>query len=57
MEQTGDASPRKRGAVARLLDFSDAYPQWFIGSNADLPIVGAPFWATTTSKVVATASR
>ncbi len=35
--------------IARLLDFSDAYPQWFIGSNADLPIVGAPFWATTTS--------
>ena len=28
------------GTVARLLDFSDAYPQWFIGSNADLPIVG-----------------
>lgn len=28
------------GIVARLLDFSDAYPQWFIGSNADLPIVG-----------------
>ncbi len=26
--------------IARLLDFSDAYPQWFIGSNADLPIVG-----------------
>ena len=22
MEQTGDASPRKRGAVARLLDFA-----------------------------------
>lgn len=28
------------GTIARLLDFSDAYPQWFIGSNADLPIVG-----------------
>lgn len=28
------------GTVARLLDFSDAYPRWFIGSNADLPIVG-----------------
>lgn len=26
--------------VRRLLDFSDAFPQWFIGSNADLPIVG-----------------
>lgn len=26
--------------VHRLLDFSDAFPQWFIGSNADLPIVG-----------------
>ncbi len=26
--------------IARLLDFSDAYPQWFIGSNTDLPIVG-----------------
>ncbi len=28
------------GTIARLLDFSDAYPRWFIGSNADLPIVG-----------------
>lgn len=28
------------GTVRRLLDFSDAFPQWFIGSNADLPIVG-----------------
>lgn len=28
------------GIIARLLDFSDAYPRWFIGSNADLPIVG-----------------
>ena len=28
------------GTIARLLDFSDVYPQWFIGSNADLPIVG-----------------
>lgn len=26
--------------VHRLFDFSDAFPQWFIGSNADLPIVG-----------------
>ncbi|NBJ66008.1 galactose-1-phosphate uridylyltransferase [Adlercreutzia caecimuris] len=28
------------GTIDRLLDFVDAYPQWFIGSNADLPIVG-----------------
>lgn len=28
------------GTIARLLNFSDAYPRWFIGSNADLPIVG-----------------
>lgn len=26
--------------MARLLDFVDVFPQWFIGSNADLPIVG-----------------
>lgn len=26
--------------VARLLDFCNAYPEYFIGSNADLPIVG-----------------
>lgn len=26
--------------VERLLDFVDAYPAYFIGSNADLPIVG-----------------
>ncbi|WP_296012506.1 hypothetical protein [uncultured Adlercreutzia sp.] len=26
--------------VMRLLDFCDAYPDYFIGSNADLPIVG-----------------
>ncbi|MBO7748744.1 UDP-glucose--hexose-1-phosphate uridylyltransferase [Paenibacillus sp. MWE-103] len=25
---------------ARLLDFTDAFPHYFIGSNADLPIVG-----------------
>ena len=25
--------------LRRLADFADAYPQWFIGSNADLPIV------------------
>ncbi len=40
------ASPKHRpmaidhGTVTRLLDFSDVFPQWFIGSNADLPIVG-----------------
>lgn len=28
------------GTIARLFDFADAFPQWFIGSNADLPIVG-----------------
>ncbi len=32
--------PIDHGTIARLLDFSDAYPRWFIGSNADLPIVG-----------------
>ncbi|MEC4271796.1 galactose-1-phosphate uridylyltransferase [Adlercreutzia sp. R25] len=26
--------------IGRLLDFVDVFPQWFIGSNADLPIVG-----------------
>ncbi|MEC4176326.1 hypothetical protein VIN30_07670 [Adlercreutzia sp. R7] len=32
-------------AIARLLDFVDAFPQWFIGSNADLPIVGGSLLA------------
>ena len=31
--------------IARLLDFADAYPRWFIGSNADLPIVGGSILA------------
>ncbi|REE92803.1 UDPglucose--hexose-1-phosphate uridylyltransferase [Paenibacillus taihuensis] len=29
-----------RDSFARLLDFVDAFPHYFIGSNADLPIVG-----------------
>lgn len=29
-----------RGTFARLLDFLDQFPHYFIGSNADLPIVG-----------------
>ncbi|QHT59948.1 UDP-glucose--hexose-1-phosphate uridylyltransferase [Paenibacillus lycopersici] len=29
-----------RETFARLLDFVDAFPHYFIGSNADLPIVG-----------------
>lgn len=29
-----------RDTFARLLDFVDAFPHYFIGSNADLPIVG-----------------
>ena len=29
--------------LARLLSFVDAYPHYFLGSNADLPIVGARF--------------
>ena len=33
------------GTIDRLLDFADAYPQWFIGSNADLPIVGGSLLA------------
>ena len=28
------------GCLARLLDFVDLFPQYFVGSNADLPIVG-----------------
>lgn len=28
------------GCIERLLDFSDLFPFYFIGSNADLPIVG-----------------
>ena len=30
----------ERKTFERLLDFVDAYPHYFIGSNADLPIVG-----------------
>lgn len=33
------------GTIDRLLDFADAFPQWFIGSNADLPIVGGSLLA------------
>ncbi|WP_054955530.1 UDP-glucose--hexose-1-phosphate uridylyltransferase [Paenibacillus dakarensis] len=29
-----------KDTLARLLDFVDAYPHYFLGSNADLPIVG-----------------
>ena len=29
-----------RGAFAKLLDFVAAFPHYFVGSNADLPIVG-----------------
>lgn len=29
-----------RDTFVRLLDFVDAYPHYFIGSNADLPVVG-----------------
>ncbi|RVU97920.1 UDP-glucose--hexose-1-phosphate uridylyltransferase [Coriobacteriales bacterium OH1046] len=29
-----------RAAFSRLLDFTDLFPHYFIGSNADLPIVG-----------------
>ena len=32
-----------KATLARLLSFVDAYPHYFLGSNADLPIVGAPF--------------
>ncbi len=30
----------ERGTFQRLLDFEEIYPHYFIGSNADLPIVG-----------------
>ena len=33
------------GTIPRLLDFVDVYPHWFIGSNADLPIVGGSILA------------
>jgi UDPglucose--hexose-1-phosphate uridylyltransferase len=29
-----------RANIARLFDFVDLFPHYFIGSNADLPIVG-----------------
>lgn len=29
-----------RENIARLLDFVDTLPHYFVGSNADLPIVG-----------------
>ena len=34
----------------RLLDFVDAFPFYFVGSNADPPIVAAPYSPTTTSR-------
>lgn len=33
------------GTVERLLDFADTYPRWFIGSNAELPLVGGSLLA------------
>ena len=38
----GEHSPMKisRKTFARLLDFTDKFPHYFLGSNADLPIVG-----------------
>lgn len=33
------------GTIDRLFDFADAFPRWFIGSNADLPIVGGSLLA------------
>ena len=37
-----DHTPMKieKGTFERLLDFVDQYPHYFLGSNADLPIVG-----------------
>ncbi len=39
---SGTERPMKidRGAFARLLEFVEKFPHYFIGSNADLPIVG-----------------
>lgn len=39
---SGDHRPMKidRGTFDKLLDFTDIFPHYFIGSNADLPIVG-----------------
>ena len=46
------------GTIARLLDFSDAYPRWFIGSNADSPHRRRfPFWGTDHFQAAPTASR
>ena len=38
----GEHSPMKLGrdALERLVEFTDKFPHYFIGSNADLPIVG-----------------
>ncbi len=38
----GEHSPMKihQGTFSRLLDFVENYPHYFVGSNADLPIVG-----------------
>ncbi|MTH55602.1 UDP-glucose--hexose-1-phosphate uridylyltransferase [Bacillus mangrovi] len=38
----GDHKPMKisKETFVRLLDFTDEYPHYFLGSNADLPIVG-----------------
>lgn len=39
---SGEHSPMKLGrdALERLVEFTDKFPHYFIGSNADLPIVG-----------------
>ena len=31
-----------RDSIEKMADFVDLFPYYFIGSNADLPIVGAP---------------
>ncbi len=39
---SGEHEPMKidRNTFSKMLDFIDAYPHYFVGSNADLPIVG-----------------
>ena len=39
---SGEHEPMKltRGSIERLVEFTEVLPHYFIGSNADLPIVG-----------------
>lgn len=43
--------------LVNLVEIEKTLPHYFVGSNADLPIVGVQCWPTSTTKVAATPSR